>query len=67
MPKKLYKSENGKIIDGVCGGIAAYLNLDPTVVRLVFAIAALFGGFGLFAYILCAIIIPRNPGDFLED
>lgn len=66
MPKKLYKAEKGKMIDGVCAGIAEYLNVDPTVVRVVFAIAAPCGGFGILAYILCAVIIPRKPTDFIE-
>ena len=66
MPKKLYKSENGKKLDGVCAGIAEYLNVDPTVIRVIFAIAAICGGFGILAYILCAVIIPRKPTDYIE-
>lgn len=61
MEKKLYKSNQNKMIDGVCGGIAEYFGIDPTVVRLVWALFSLMGGCGILAYIIAAIIIPRNP------
>lgn len=58
MKKRLYKSTTDKRIAGVCGGIAEYMNVDSTVVRLV-AILLLFGcGSGLLAYIVAAIIMP---------
>ena len=50
-----------KMLDGVCGGIAEYFGIDPTVVRLIWALFSLMGGCGILAYILAAIIIPRNP------
>jgi phage shock protein PspC (stress-responsive transcriptional regulator) len=74
---RLYRDSGDKMIGGVCAGIANYLNLDPTVVRILFAIVT-FGGFGLgiLAYILLWIILPpkdlegflgkrlyRNPDD----
>ena len=59
-PKKLYKSNQNKMIDGVCGGIAEYLGVDPTVIRLVAVLLSLMGG-GILAYIIAAIIIPRAP------
>lgn len=59
-PKKLYKSNQNKMIDGVCGGIAEYLGVDPTVIRLVAVLLALTGS-GLLAYIIAALIIPRAP------
>lgn len=61
MGKKLYKSNQNKMIDGVCGGIAEYFGIDPTVVRLIWALFSLMGGCGILAYIIAAIIIPRNP------
>ncbi len=61
MEKKLYKANKGKIFDGVCAGMAKYMNLDPTVVRLIWALMTLFGGCGLLAYIVCIFIIPREP------
>ena len=57
--KKLYKSNN-KMIDGVCAGVAEYFNIDPTVVRIVWAIFGCTGG-GLLAYIIAALVMPRNP------
>ena len=61
MQKKLYKSSKDKKIDGVCAGIAEYFDIDPTLVRLGFAFVALAGGGGLLAYIICAIVMPRDP------
>ena len=61
MEKKLYKSNQNKMIDGVCGGIAEYFGIDPTVVRLIWVLFSLMGGCGILAYIIAAIIIPRNP------
>ena len=61
MEKKLYKSNQNKMLDGVCGGIAEYFGIDPTVVRLIWALFSLMGGCGILAYIIAAIIIPRNP------
>ena len=63
--KKLYKIEEGKIIDGVCGGIAEYLNLDPTVVRVLWTLIAC-SGTGLIAYLVCALIIPRKPSGYID-
>ena len=59
--KRLYRIENGKMLAGVCGGIAEYFNDDPTLIRLLWVLLSLFVGCGIIAYILCAIIIPRKP------
>lgn len=61
MQKKLYKSKNDKKIDGVCAGIGEYLDVDPTLVRLIWAVAVIFAGVGVLAYIVAALIIPREP------
>ena len=61
MEKKLYKSTQNNMLDGVCGGIAEYFGIDPTVVRLIWALFSLMGGSGILAYIIAAIIIPRSP------
>ena len=58
---KLYKSNQNKMIDGVCGGLAEYFGVDPTVVRLGVVVLSLMGFSGVLAYILAAIIIPRAP------
>ncbi len=58
MKKRLYKSSTDKKVCGVCGGIANYFDVDPTVIRLIWAIFTLAGGSGLIAYIIAAIIMP---------
>lgn len=58
--KRLYRSSTNYMICGVCGGIAEYFNIDPTLVRLAWVILSVFGwGAGVLAYIIAAIIIPR--------
>lgn len=61
MEKRLYKSNENRVLDGVCGGIAEYFNLDPTLVRLGWILFIALGGSGFLAYIIAAIIIPRRP------
>ena len=61
VPKRLYKSNVNQQIDGVCAGIAEYFGLDPTVIRLAWVLFSLLGGSGVLAYIICAVVIPRNP------
>ena len=58
--KRLYKIEQGKELAGVCGGIAEYFNVDPTLVRIGWVIASFAFGCGLLAYIICAIIMPNK-------
>ena len=61
MNKRLYKSNENKMLDGVCGGIAEYFGIDPTLVRLGWAVFCAIGSSGILAYIIAAIIIPRRP------
>jgi len=61
MEKRLYKINEGKMLDGVCGGIAEYFNVDPTVIRLLWVLFSACGGSGILAYVICAIVIPRKP------
>ena len=63
--KKLYKIEDGKKIAGVCGGLAEYLNIDPTIIRLIWALCFFLGGTGLLLYIVAALVIP-NKSDVIE-
>ena len=60
MEKRLYKSNTDRKLDGVCAGIANYFNIDPTLIRLAWVIFTLAGGCGLIAYIIAAIIMPRE-------
>ena len=62
--KKLYRSRNNRMIAGVCGGIAEYLEIDPTVVRIIFAILILTGGLGAFGYLICLVLMPEQPQAF---
>lgn len=57
--KRLIKSNMNRTICGVCGGSGEYLNIDPTVIRVLWVIFACMGGAGLLAYIVAAIIIPE--------
>ena len=59
--KRLTKSNTNKTISGVCGGIAEYFSIDPTIVRIAWILFSLFGGSGIIAYIICALIIPSAP------
>ena len=58
---RLYRSRTDRMIGGVCGGLGKYLNVDPTLVRLVFVLTALFGGPGLLAYLIMLIVVPEEP------
>jgi phage shock protein C len=61
-PKKLYRSRSSRMISGVCGGLAEYMNLDPVVVRLIFVITAIFGvSIGFWVYIIMWIAVPEQP------
>ena len=66
MQKKLYRSATDKKLAGVCGGVAKYLNMDPTVIRVLWAIISLFAFVGVVAYILCAFIIPEEPTNIID-
>lgn len=57
--RKLVKSQDRKICD-VCGGIAEYFGIDPTIVRLVWVLVALFAGTGMLAYIIAALLMPEG-------
>jgi phage shock protein C len=59
--KKLMRSRSDEKIAGVCGGFAEYLDVDPTLVRLAWVFFALFIGWGVIAYIIAWIIMPREP------
>ena len=61
MDRRIYKSNENKMIDGVCGGLAEYFDIDPTLVRLGWVLFCALGGSGILAYIIAAIVIPRNP------
>lgn len=59
--KKLYRSNTDRKLCGVCGGLAEYFDIDPTIIRLIFVFLTLFGGGGLLIYLICALVIPKSP------
>lgn len=60
--KKLFRSVNNRILAGVCGGVGEYLDIDPTVVRVVYVLLSLLTAFaGLLVYIVLWLIIPARP------
>ena len=65
MDKKLYRTKNDKKLAGVCGGFANYIGMDPTIVRVAWAIISCFAGIGIVAYIVCALVVPEEP-DYIE-
>lgn len=60
MKKRICKSNTEKKLSGVCGGIAEYFDLDPTVIRLAWVAFTLLGGSGILAYIIAAIVMPKK-------
>jgi phage shock protein PspC (stress-responsive transcriptional regulator) len=61
--KRLYRLRDGRVVAGVCAGLAAYLGIDPTLVRLAFALLTIFGGAGVLLYLCAWIVIPEEGGD----
>jgi len=59
--RRLYRCQHDRILAGVAAGVAERLDLDPTLVRLLWVLSVFFGGFGLLAYIVMAIIVPLEP------
>lgn len=58
-PKKLYRTNDNKILLGVCGGIGEYFNVDPVLVRLIWILVTIFSfGLGILAYVAAAIVMP---------
>jgi len=61
MNKKLYRSRKEKMLGGVCGGLAEYFNVDPTLVRIIFVVSLFAGGTGVIAYIILLNVVPQEP------
>jgi len=59
--RRLYRSNVNRMIAGVCGGIAEYLNVDPTLVRLGFVLLTFASGMGILLYLVMAVVVPRAP------
>ena len=63
-PKKLYRSRSKRMIAGVCGGLADYLNMDPTLVRILTVVISLFTGIPIVLYIVALFVVPEEPAPF---
>ena len=64
--KRLYRPRDGRVVAGVCAGLAAYFGVDPTLVRLAFALVTVFGGLGVLIYLCAWVVIPEEGGDGLH-
>ena len=66
MQKRLHRSRTEKMIAGVCGGLAEYLDMDPTLVRLLWVLVALLAGTGILLYLIMWVVmpldLPASPG-----
>ncbi|MCJ7702503.1 MAG: PspC domain-containing protein [Anaerolineales bacterium] len=59
--KQLFRSPHDRMIGGVCGGLGAYLDIDPTIIRLIFLFGAIVTGSGLFwAYLIMMLLVPEE-------
>ncbi|OGL77532.1 hypothetical protein A3J43_02790 [Candidatus Uhrbacteria bacterium RIFCSPHIGHO2_12_FULL_54_23] len=67
MDKKLYRSCTHRVIAGVCGGLGEYFDVDPVIVRALFVVAALGGGFGVLAYLALWAVLPEEGGSEREE
>ncbi len=73
MEKRLYRSRDDRMIWGVCGGLAEYFGIDPTIVRIIAVVLAFASGAGILAYIILAIVVPlensrvTEPKDVIKE
>ena len=73
MEKRLYRSRSDRMIWGVCGGIANYFGIDPTIIRVIAILFLFAGGSGILAYIILAVVVPlesspaREPRDVIKE
>lgn len=61
MNRKLYRVREGQMVAGVCTGLGKYLDVDPTIIRVLFALLAVFGGGGVLVYLVLMIVMPEEP------
>ncbi|MDR1572651.1 MAG: PspC domain-containing protein [Clostridiales Family XIII bacterium] len=59
MAKKLYRSQENKVLAGICGGIGEYFNIDPVLIRILWVVFTLMGGAGIIGYIIALFIVPK--------
>ena len=66
MEKRLYRSQSDRMIWGVCGGLAQYFNMDPTIVRVIAVLSIFANGLGILAYMILAIVVPLESSRATE-
>ncbi|MFH1639923.1 MAG: PspC domain-containing protein [Chloroflexota bacterium] len=63
MEKRLFRSRTDQMIWGVCGGLARYFDIDPTIVRLIFVLSIFIGGAGIWVYLILTLIVPQERSE----
>lgn len=63
MTKRLYRSRSDRMIWGVCGGLAEYFNIDPTIVRVIAVLSIFLNGLGILGYIILALVVPLESSE----
>jgi phage shock protein C len=58
--KRLYRRREGRVVAGVCAGLAAYFGVDANLIRLAFAVLTIFGGTGVLVYLIAWAVIPEE-------
>jgi len=66
MEKRLHRSQTDRMIWGVCGGLAKYFDIDPTIIRIIFVVLIFANGLGILAYIILAIVVPLEGSKATE-
>lgn len=66
MTRKLYRSRTDRMIWGVCGGLASYFDVDPTIIRIAAIVSVLMSGAGIIAYIIMAVVVPLETSSATE-
>ncbi len=66
MEKRLYRSRSDRMVWGICGGLAKYFGIDPTIVRVIFVLLIFANGLGILAYIILAIVVPLESSKATE-
>ncbi len=66
MEKRLYRSRSNRMIWGVCGGLAEYFDIDPTIVRIIAVLLVFANGLGILAYVILAIVVPLESSEAAE-
>ena len=61
MEKRLYRSNDKKVIAGIAGGLGEYLDVDPVIIRIILVLITIFHGIGILIYIIMWIAVPENP------